>query len=109
MSTITVSEQQALNTIWGISLLLDPLKSEYGQQLRDAALILKEGILSGADDPAPRVIWSDVPTNNHGGKRMLTSGIVIHSTRGGAARGTEYQATLNWFQNPPHRLPPMWL
>lgn len=37
---------------------------------------------------------------NHGGTRPLTLGVIIHSTRGGQAYGTEYQATLNWFANP---------
>ncbi len=38
---------------------------------------------------------------NHDGPRAQTLGVVLHSTRGGAASlDAEYQATLNWFANP---------
>jgi hypothetical protein len=38
---------------------------------------------------------------NHDGPRPQTLGVVIHSTRGGAANlQTEYDATVTWFDNP---------
>ena len=33
-------------------------------------------------------------------RRKVTKGAILHSTRGGAPLGAEYQATLNWFMNP---------
>ncbi len=37
---------------------------------------------------------------NHGGRMSGHKGVIIHSTRGGTAVGTELQATVNWFMNP---------
>jgi len=52
--------------------------------------------------PEPTPVEADVyPISPHyGGPRPATVGVVIHSTRGGAAYGTEFRATLNWFANP---------
>ena len=45
--------------------------------------------------------WEVRPSPNHGDPRQLTLGVVIHSTRGGAAsQQAEYAATINWFANP---------
>ena len=41
-----------------------------------------------------------MPSPNFGAPRARTVGIIIHSTRGGAPEGTEYEATLRWFQSP---------
>lgn len=44
----------------------------------------------------PRTI--DAPSPNHDGPRALTQGVVLHSTRGGAATvEAEFAATLAWF------------
>ena len=37
-----VAITHALNTVWGIAELLDTLKSEYAQQLKDAVIVLKQ-------------------------------------------------------------------
>lgn len=45
--------------------------------------------------------WESRPSPNHGGRRISTKGVVIHSTRGGAAsQAQEYEATCNWFARP---------
>lgn len=50
--------------------------------------------------------WKETPmadftSPNHGGPRASTRGVVIHATLGGTASPqTEYDATVNWFNNP---------
>jgi len=53
--------------------------------------------------PLPR--WADYiafaeDTPNNEGPRAYTTGVVVHSTRGGQPYGQEWQATVNWFLNP---------
>ena len=44
--------------------------------------------------------WINSPSPNHGSSRIATLGVIIHSTRGSADYGDEFDGTLNWFNNP---------
>ena len=45
--------------------------------------------------------WIVALSPNHSGPRaQAADGVVVHSTRGGAAYGVEFDATLRWFSNP---------
>ena len=43
--------------------------------------------------------WIESPSSNHGGSRSWTDGVIVHSTRGDGG-DREFEATLNWFNNP---------
>lgn len=106
----TANDLHAAQVCWDVAEKLEtgmswplvdsPALKDVTRYLKGEALQEQEnydGYPDKAEPQAELPPYTHVLSPNHGGARQATHGIVIHSTRGGAPLGNEYNATLGWF------------